>query len=196
MKAFLNLTAVILVAIVALFMVTRPVQATEFNICNIFPWLAQCQPQPTPSPSPSPSVEPTPTPIPCEQTEEGCGQEEPEATPTPIPLTQGAEGCSQDCSPSYNPPVCNGLYAEIPVFVHVDRVNSTEVKIQWASNNADRFALIYGYVDEGTLPYGIPSLNGDSREVNIGQLDPNRAVNVQLYAYRGECSVSSRIIHP
>lgn len=169
-------------------------------------YLGACN-EPGPEPSPTPSPSPSPSPEPCEDEEyilyvdgdecpEPTPTPEPTPEPTPVPLTQGNEGCSQDCQPSYHPPVCSGQYADKPAWVHVDRVNDTEVKIQWASNNADRFALLYGYVDEGTLPYGIPHLNGDSREVNIGQLRANEAINVQLFAYRGECSISSEIIDP
>ena len=165
-------------------------------------YLGSCS-SPTPSPSPSPSSSPEFEEEYCDDEsalnykEEGeCQYPEEEATPSGQPLTRGADGCSQDCQPSYHPPVCNGQFADKPAWVHVDRVNDSEVRIEWASNNADRFALLYGYVDEGTLPYGIPHLNGDSREVNIGQLRANEAINVQLFAYRGECSISSEIIDP
>ena len=44
--------------------------------------------------------------------------------------------------------------------------------------------------------YGIPRLPGGATEVNIGQLEPNRAVNVQLVAHRNNCSTASDTIDP
>ena len=177
MKRLINIFSIVLVAIALLAATTRSAEAT-FNVCNVFPWLPQCQPDPTPSPSPTPTPDPTP-----------------DATPSAVPLTQGAEGCSQDCSPSYNPPVCNGVPAEKPVFTGLSRVSPTEVKVSWYGTNTEYYSLIYGYYG-GEMIYGIPHINGDSFEVNIGQLEPNRAVNVQLFAYRNNCSTASETVDP
>lgn len=135
-------------------------------------------------------------PIPCEVTytcEEPSPTPEPEGSP--VPLTQGAEGCSQDCHPGYNPPACVGVYADRPVFAHVDRVSSTEVKVQWATNNSDSIDLVYGYVN-GPMEYGVSGLPGSAREFNIGNLAANRPINVQVIAWRAWCSIGSEVIDP
>ena len=179
----------LIMAVVLVGFTVKPSYAT-FNICDILPWLPACNQE---------------EPEYCEDEyalnydQEGdCQYPEPEEESTPsaeVALTQGAEGCSQDCSPSYNPPVCNGVPAEKPVFTGLSRVSPTEVKVSWYGTNTEYYSLIYGYYGSDMV-YGIPHINGDSFEVNIGQLEPNRAVNVQLFAYRNNCSTSSDTVDP
>ena len=167
-------------------------------------YLGPCS-SPTPSPSPSPSPSPEPEEEYCDDEsalnykEEGeCQYPEEEATPSGQPLTRGADGCSTDCNPEYHAPVCSGAdMPDRPAWKHVDRVSPTEVRIEWGVNsNPDKYALVYGYVSKGDMPYGIPHINGDSRNVNVGQLAPNEPINVRLYAYKGACSVASETIDP
>lgn len=65
---------------------TKPAEATNFNICNVLPWLPQCNPSPSPSATPTatPTEEPTATPNPCD--EDQC-----EPTETPYPTSTPCE---------------------------------------------------------------------------------------------------------
>jgi len=151
---------------------------------------------PIPSPSPEASPSPEPSPVPCEETEEGCPPSpESSVEPTLVPLTQGAEGCSQDCHPTYNPPTCNGIYADKPVITGVGRIGSTEVVVNWATNNADKIDISYGYVG-GDLEFGATGLSGNARQLNIGNLQTDTPVNIQVIAWRGNCSVVSEVVDP
>ena len=129
----------------------RPSYAT-FNICNIVPWLPQCNQEciydcNEPEPSPSPEVE---------------------ATPSGQPLTEGASGCSQDCGPGdAHAPVCTTTYPKPPVNLSYEKVDGG-VKIKWvpSTDGGDYQLVKYGKTQDN-LEYGIPSLPATASEVDI-----------------------------
>lgn len=183
-------------------------KAEATTICQIFPWLPQCNPNPTPSPSPSPTLSPSPSPTPSVEPSP-TPSEEPRVSPTPSPevcVGTGANGQPCGWSPSYNPPeykpaVCTVSLPSKPSFTYQrDQIDPTIVHVWWPQEddtNTTGWSLSWGY-DKDNLPYGSGNkLPKEARSFDIGNLPPTSIVWIELARWNGnECVVYSDRLDP
>ena len=143
--------------------------------------VATSTPVPTSTPSSSPSATPTSTPS-------------PEATKAPETADNGQRATTL---PPYNPPVCSVALPKRPSF-SFERLSPTLVGINWNEDNENttHWSINYGYTYD-SLIYGIPYLPLEARSIDIGSLEPNRHIWVQLGRWNSDsCLVLSPIIDP
>lgn len=130
----------------------------NFNICNIFPNLPQCNPTPSPSPSPSPYPSPTLSPDPS-----------PSLSPSPTPqVEQPKVEASTPSTPEAHPPICTHNPPKPAVNLGGVKVDGNTAKLTWSptTDPIDKQILVYGpSLDK--LTYGIPSLPSNATEVDV-----------------------------
>lgn len=164
---------------------------------------AWCNVGPTPTVTPTVAEQPSPTPTPTIQPEDpGCEvdcNEVPTATPTPTGVP-----CTSNCGTTPDFPhdiqhhanECVGNAPKAPSFRHITRISPTSVKVEIAeSDPIDHFIVAYGYVGE-SLSMGIPYLPSSTTEFVIDGLQPNRHINVQVYAEGSNFCVSDSQTDP
>ena len=177
----------------------QPVEAT-FNICQVLPWLPQCNPNPSPTPSPEPTIEPSVSPEPSIEPCDGECEPEPSVEPSPE-----VSGCTQKCgwspepnkAPEYKEPVCSVSLPQRPSFTF-SRVDPITVKMFWNEDdtNTTHWSISYGY-SEHDLVYGIPYLPKEAREATITNLEPNAHVWLELARWNSnQCAVYSERLDP
>ena len=149
----------------------------------------------------TPSVTPTVTPTPTEEVKKECDGDC--ISPTPPVFVDPCEGKS-DCgrsrepekSPEYKPTECTkGLPAKTS-FTY-ERKDPTTVVIRWNSDgtNITHWGVSYGKTKD-SLVYGIPTIAGEARSVEIGGLWDG-VIWIQLHGYNsGDCRVDSEVLDP
>lgn len=132
--------------------------------------------------------------------ENECVKDEAEPTPTPTETPQeGPKGDDRGdyhpSSPHFNAPVCTvGL--DKPVFKKLTRVNPTTIEVTWWKvQDADHYALVFSYYGD-KVQMGADAISGDATSFTITGLKPNKAINVQLFAYGRNCSNQSEVLDP
>lgn len=171
----------------------------------------------TPTMTPTGSISPTPTvtPTPCIELDDGsifritnnevlpCVT--PTVTPTPTPtnapfvgtgVSDGRSDGRSDGQGGFNSPVC-GIPTDKPLLQGFKRVTPTSVSLAWWApvNGVDKYALTYGYYGE-SMSMGADNLPSSITNFTIEQLQPNRAINVVLWAFKNNCATLSDPIDP
>jgi hypothetical protein len=156
-----------------------------------------------------PSVTPTLTPTPTETQE--CKDCEPTPTgePTPTPKEETCEGRGNDAQghpcgwsepiwtpPEYKPPVCT---VEVPKLASNPQYSRTgdSVKITWEHDNTNltKWNINYG-TDKDNMPYGIPFLPKEAREITLNGLTWNGVTWVALCGWNTDMCQSCLVFDP
>lgn len=162
----------------------RPAQATNFgwnfDICNILPWLPQCddnEPEPTvtPSPSPTPTETPEESPNPCDgEILLKTLEVDPCATPTPEPTSEPESTPSGfiALTPA-GAPVCDGVpFVKLPANVHVYR-NGASAEVKWVPTQGSEAHIYYFQNQNPSNAHALRDIANDGQEtINLlGNLD-------------------------
>ena len=173
---------------------------------------------------PCPEPEPTPTEEPefhsvCRENscvlvegegESNCKYDEdcqPEVTPTPTdkpdPCRTGQSYTGDFCGwsptndpPKYNPPVCTVEVPKLAENTQYHRTGNT-VGITWEHDgtNISKWSINYG-TDKDNMPYGIPYLPGEARQIDLNGLTWGGNTWIALCGFNTNSCQSCRIFDP